>query len=159
MESMSVPQGEFTLALAGAPPRRPRRAWDAADEYVLHHLAESAPAPAGRVVIVNAGAGALAVALSSMSPEVVGDSQVDRLATVANLERNRIPAAAVRLRDSFDVGEEAPMAGDAGDDDNVTGSLTYRNGSTGQVVTINYLLEESYLGANDCAVLGTAQVV
>ena len=25
--------------------------------------------------------------------------------------------------------------------------------------TINYLLEESYLGANDCAVLGTAQVI
>ena len=49
--------------------------------------------------------------------------------------------------------------GDAGDDDNVAGTLVYRNGSTGQVVTISYLLEESYLGQNDCAVLGTVTVV
>ncbi len=61
--------------------------------------------------------------------------------------------------DDFDVGEDAPMPGDPADNDNVTGTLVYRNGSTGQVVTINYLLEESYLGANDCAVLGTATVV
>jgi hypothetical protein len=61
--------------------------------------------------------------------------------------------------DTFNVGEEAPLAGDAGDDDNVAGELTYRNGSTGQVVTMTYLMEESYLGANDCAVLGTATVV
>ncbi len=61
--------------------------------------------------------------------------------------------------DDFDAGDEAPLAGDAGDDDNVSGTLVYRSGSTGQVVTITYLLEESYLGSNDCAVLGTVTVV
>ena len=71
--------------------------------------------------------------------------------------RNMTP---IDLQDEqFDVGDSAPLAGDAGDDDNVAGTLVYRNGSTGQVVTISYLLEESYLGSNDCAVLGTVTVV
>ena len=61
--------------------------------------------------------------------------------------------------EQFNVGDDAPLAGDAGDDDNVSGTLVYRNGSSGQVVTITYLLEESYLGQNDCAVLGTVTVV
>ena len=60
----------------------------------------------------------------------------------------------------FNVGDPSPsLTADGGDNDNVTGMLVYRNGSTGQVVTMTYLLEESYLGANDCAVLGTATVV
>ena len=49
--------------------------------------------------------------------------------------RNMTP---IDLQDEqFDVGDSAPLAGDAGDDDNVAGTLVYRNGSTGQVVTIS----------------------
>ena len=33
------------------------------------------------------------------------------------------------------------------DDDNVAGTLVFRNGSSGRVVTISYLLEESYPGS------------
>ena len=55
--------------------------------------------------------------------------------------------------------DRAPLAGDSGDDDDVAGTLVFRNGSSGRVVTISYLLEESYPGSNDCAVLGTATAV
>lgn len=60
-----VPQGSFRLRRYPDPGERsPLRAWDAADEYLLHHLADGvagAPDPGGRTLVVNDSFGALAL--------------------------------------------------------------------------------------------------
>ncbi len=68
---MKVPQGRFGLERIGEdhPSLRP---WDAADEYVLGHLAgleEEAEALGGSWLIANDAFGALAVALATKNPQ------------------------------------------------------------------------------------------
>jgi 16S rRNA (guanine1207-N2)-methyltransferase len=73
MESdvMRVPQGSLPLRRFPDPGERsPLRAWDAADEYLLHQLAEgsaSAPDAGGRTLVVNDSFGALALTLARAS--------------------------------------------------------------------------------------------
>ncbi len=81
----------------------PLRAWDAADEYLLDHLASQCPGP-GRWLIVNDLFGALAVALADQRPESWNDSVTSHQATVANLERNGLDVDLVRCVRS----DEAP---------------------------------------------------
>ena len=120
MERLRAPQGDVELACY--PPRTndTRRAWDAADEYVLAHLAgepgagaaddepgTSAPVDlSGAVVLVNDSSGALATVLAGspegVQPVVYGDSYRSQLATVDNLERNGIDVDRVTLLDSLD---------------------------------------------------------
>ncbi len=122
MERLRAPQGDVEL---GCHPRRTndtRRAWDAADEYVLAHLAgepgpgrDDAAAPAephdpvdlsGTVVLVNDGSGALATVLAGAPggtrPIVYGDSYRSQLATLANLDHNGIEHDRVTLLASLD---------------------------------------------------------
>lgn len=93
---MSVPQGRFTLERAHHDPGQPLRAWDAADELVLAHLAEVGAAGEGWLVVGDAH-GALATALASRRPASWSDSCVSMTATRANLERNGIDADVVDL--------------------------------------------------------------
>jgi 16S rRNA (guanine1207-N2)-methyltransferase len=81
---LHVPQGRFHLSRPGATSRNRLRAWDAADEYVLHNLSPSGQ----RVLILNDGFGALAVALASQDTTSVTDSFVSRRAAAVNLEAN-----------------------------------------------------------------------
>jgi len=95
---LEVPQGRFRL---DRPPleRDPTlRAWDAADEYVLHDLAGWGGG-LGRVTVVGDGMGALAVALASAgagrvgSPiHAIGDSWIGHRTTAENLARNGLAA-------------------------------------------------------------------
>lgn len=101
---MRVPQGAFALEREPRRDRSPLRAWDAADEYLLEHVAEidaAAVAPDGRWVTVNDGFGALAVGLVAAGvagPVVVwSDSLLAHRAAVANLDRNALPTAAAEL--------------------------------------------------------------
>lgn len=90
MDRLEVPQGAFDLSRW---PRRGRsnlRAWDAADEYVLHHLAEQAPT-GDRWVIVNDGSGALACGLHEQAPISMGDSWIAHEASRRNLQANDLP--------------------------------------------------------------------
>ncbi|PID79798.1 50S rRNA methyltransferase [bacterium DOLJORAL78_65_58] len=66
----------------------PLRAWDAADEYLLRHLATEGPADLGRLLLVNDGFGALAVALHAHHPVSWSDSEMARRALRINLKGN-----------------------------------------------------------------------
>jgi len=95
---MHVPQGQFVLQ------RRPLRrkellqAWDAADEYLLSEVAKQLSQESGkgtRILIVNDSFGALAVALSSWSPQTWSDSFLSQLATRDNCRTNDIDLSTI----------------------------------------------------------------
>jgi len=94
---MAVPQGSFALARPDAGSRSPLRAWDAADEMVLRHLATTDAA--GETVLVGDAWGALACALAPSRPTAVLDSYVGGSALRANLARNGIDPFAVAVVD------------------------------------------------------------
>jgi len=93
---LTVPQGTFTLERAHHDPDEPLRAWDAADELALAHLAEVGAA-GERWLVVDDANGALATALAAHRPTSWTDSVVAMAATRANLERNGIDPSAVTL--------------------------------------------------------------
>lgn len=78
------------------------KAWDAADEYLLNHLA-IAENLAGNpsIAILNDSFGALAVALNGFSPTALSDSFLSQQATRLNLELNGINRESVELLDSL----------------------------------------------------------
>jgi len=87
-----------TLELDRQPPRRddPLQAFDAADEYLLQHLAERGLAPAARVLVLNDSFGALAASLAGHARVTSsGDSHLAALALAANLARNGLATDAV----------------------------------------------------------------
>jgi 23S rRNA (guanine1835-N2)-methyltransferase len=97
------PQGIFDLIRLPLRPNELLQPFDAADEYLLTHLAEqSLPKPGSHVLIVNDGFGALAVALSDHRPDAVSDSFLSHQATQINLEKNGKPRDSVRLLHSLE---------------------------------------------------------
>lgn len=109
MNRLTTPWGDLDLARFPEQPRDTLRAWDAADEYLLRHLAESESESesedsgaggvdlSGRVVVVGDRWGALATALAPHRPVQITDSYLTQRATRANLLRNGIDTDAVRL--------------------------------------------------------------
>jgi len=101
---LETPQGRFTLQRF---PRRPRellRAWDAADEYLLKHLAETAGlTDSSRFLIANDAFGALAVALHACHPQAVSDSWLSQASTRHNLSDNGLPGDSVQLFSSLET--------------------------------------------------------
>lgn len=95
METMAVPQGSYVLARPDAGERSPLRAWDAADELALRHLASAGAT--GETVLVGDTWGALATALAETRPTVVIDSYVAGRAIGANLRANGIDGALVHI--------------------------------------------------------------
>ncbi|WP_263172527.1 methyltransferase [Streptomyces sp. SCSIO ZS0520] len=79
-----TPWGELTLHRFPDDPRERFRAWDAADAYLLRHLAEQGP-KAARPVVVGDRWGALTTALADRGPVLITDSYLAREATRANL--------------------------------------------------------------------------
>ncbi len=105
---LEVPQGRFQLK------RLPRRtleklqAWDAADEYLLHYLADQElPAPNAQVTLLNDSFGALALALHDHHPIAISDSYLSRQATQINLQDNAISTHQVRFLDSLSIPDQA----------------------------------------------------
>ncbi|MET7742546.1 methyltransferase [Streptomyces sp. NPDC005385] len=96
-DRMTTPWGDHRLARFPEDPRDPLRAWDAADTYLLRHLAESGTDLTGSVVIVGDRWGALATALSAATPTQITDSHLAQQATRANLARAGADESAVRL--------------------------------------------------------------
>ena len=97
----SSPFGPLTLLPDAANPDPNLRAWDAADDYLLQHMAATPPPTGARIAILNDRFGALAAALAAYRPLSAGDSLVAQLATRANLSRNQISAEQVSLHDSL----------------------------------------------------------
>ncbi|WP_018655581.1 methyltransferase [Actinomadura flavalba] len=105
---METPWG--AVALARYPEDGRLRAWDAADEYLLRHLAEGGVDLSGSVVALGDRWGALTAALASApgarTVTQVGDSYLGRTATVGNLERNGVEPSSVRLLTTRDAPPE-----------------------------------------------------
>ncbi|WP_371596682.1 methyltransferase [Streptomyces sp. NBC_00564] len=100
---MATPFGEYALARFPEAARDQLRAWDAADTYLLRHLAESGTPLSGSVVVVGDRWGALATALSAHRPTQITDSFLAREATRANLARAGVEEAAIGLLTTQDA--------------------------------------------------------
>ncbi|GAA3446538.1 methyltransferase [Planomonospora venezuelensis] len=106
MNRLTTPWGELDLARFPDDPRDPFRAWDAADEYLLRHLAGIDTEPvdlSGTVVVSGDRWGALAAALAGHHPVQITDSFLTQEATRANLKRNGTDPDAVRLLSTRDA--------------------------------------------------------
>ncbi|WP_157431744.1 methyltransferase [Actinomadura hibisca] len=84
MDDLVTPQGTFRLTRYPQDPRDRLRAWDAADEYALRHLAETDIS--GTTVIVGDRWGALTTALAAHTPTQITDSYLAQQATTRNLK-------------------------------------------------------------------------
>lgn len=101
-ELLEVATGRFQLRRYPLQANDPLRAWDAADELILAHLAEQAVQPAARrTLILNDNFGALAIATHAWQPMVQGDSFIAQLSTRSNLAHNGLATDAVTLLDSL----------------------------------------------------------
>lgn len=98
---LSTPLGCFQLRRLPYRKNDLLRAWDAADEYLLNHLATIPMADHANVVILNDSFGALAVALNRYRPTAISDSWLSQQATRNNLAINGIADDQVRLLDSL----------------------------------------------------------
>ncbi len=82
------------------------RAWDAADEYLLNHLAENDMlADDSALLIINDSFGGLSIPLSRYHPVVMTDSYLSALAIEKNAVTNHLPEAAITIVDSLHLPE------------------------------------------------------
>ena len=98
---LAVPQGDF--ALDRHPPQKQQslRAWDAADDYLLTHLADGGISPAS-VLILNDAFGALATVLADgRTVQSQSDSWLAHTGSGTNLAANGRAPSAVTLLDSL----------------------------------------------------------
>lgn len=99
---LEVPQGRFRLKRLPLRKNELLQAWDAADEYLLNHLANEAKlGPDASIAILNDSFGALAVGLHGYRPVALSDSFLSQQATSLNLELNDIPQDNVQCLDSL----------------------------------------------------------
>jgi 23S rRNA (guanine1835-N2)-methyltransferase len=108
---LDAPQGRVVLPTTSQRGRGPLRAWDAADELALQHLAEVGAGAAGsRVLVVGDRAGGLAIPLALAGAEVasLSDSWLAHRALAANLAANGLPEDLVTA-----VPRTAPVGGGA----------------------------------------------
>ncbi|MBU0901622.1 MAG: class I SAM-dependent methyltransferase [Gammaproteobacteria bacterium] len=76
----------------------PLQAFDAADEYLLNHVHEQGLPDAARILVLNDSFGALAASLAGRADITSsGDSHLGHLGLQVNLQRNQLPAEAVRF--------------------------------------------------------------
>ena len=96
MPLLASPFAQLDLIRQPEQPNEPLQAFDAADEYLLAHLAEQQPAASTRVLVLNDGFGALAASLAGQI-EVISssDSFLALQALQKNLVRNGRPFDAV----------------------------------------------------------------
>lgn len=105
-DRMTTPWGDLALTRFPEDPRERLRAWDAADEYLLRHLAERAIPLTGTVVVVGDRWGALVTALAAHRPTQITDSYLTQEATRANLARHGVEPGTVRLLTTQDAPPE-----------------------------------------------------
>lgn len=94
--------GSFELQRFPLRKKETLRAWDAADEYVLHYLEENELLHDGaRVLIINDGFGALSVSLHHYTPVMMSDSYLSMQAVSANLKNNDLDYESVTMINSL----------------------------------------------------------
>lgn len=101
---LESPQGRFQLQRLPQRKNEVLRAWDAADEYLLHYLAtEDTPAVHARITLLNDSFGALALGLHAYNPTAISDSYLSQQATLNNLQLNGIDQSRVHVLDSLSI--------------------------------------------------------
>jgi 23S rRNA (guanine1835-N2)-methyltransferase len=95
-------QGEFVLQRLPENGHESLRAWDAADEYVLEHVANLALPTTAKILIVNDSFGALAMGLHSFQLFALSDSYLSQQATRLNFAANHLPENTVTLIKSLE---------------------------------------------------------
>ncbi|MFF5285614.1 methyltransferase [Streptomyces sp. NPDC013171] len=109
MNRLTTSWGAFTLTRFPEDPRDQLRAWDASDEYLLGHLAETGTDLSGTVAVLGDRWGALVTALQAAGPRElvqITDSYLGEQATRANLARAGAALDAVRLLTTQDTPPE-----------------------------------------------------
>lgn len=105
--TLEVPQGMFELMRNTTRKAELLRAWDAADEYLLHCLAEQELLVEGvRILILNDNFGALAVALQQYRPTAISDSYISQQVTRSNLMVNDLSVDNVELLSIMEFTQE-----------------------------------------------------
>jgi 23S rRNA (guanine1835-N2)-methyltransferase len=101
---LNVPQGSLNLRRLPFDKHDSLQALDAADEYLLHHLATEGRLVLGsNLVVLNDGFGALALALHGYKPTAISDSFLSQQATLKNAALNGIDTADITLLDSLSL--------------------------------------------------------
>jgi len=107
MNTLDTPYGGFTLNRYPVRENETLRAWDAADEYILQHLAEQAPTlDNANILIVNDTFGALAISLNQYQPTSISDSYISQQACIENVGLNNIKPQDISLNNTL-----APLQG------------------------------------------------
>ncbi|WP_085632314.1 class I SAM-dependent methyltransferase [Pseudomonas sp. R16(2017)] len=97
MPLLDTPFSSLDLIRQPEQQNEPLQAFDAADEYLLNHLAEQQPAADTRVLVLNDSFGALAISLAGkVNVSSSGDSFLAFQGLEKNLTRNGLPFDAVR---------------------------------------------------------------
>ena len=101
---LELPQGRFQLKRWPQRKNELLRAWDAADEYLLNHLAgEESLATGAQITVLNDSFGALTLALHAHAPTAISDSFLSQQATLNNFQLNAIESVGVTLLDSLSL--------------------------------------------------------
>jgi 23S rRNA (guanine1835-N2)-methyltransferase len=108
MEQLNSPQGTFHFSRFPVRKKETLRAWDAADEYLLHHIHELSPETDTSILIINDQFGALSTALNEYSPSMQSDSWLAHQGTLFNLQQNNIPDNTVHLLTSLESPRQSP---------------------------------------------------
>lgn len=103
MEQLCVPQGQFQLSRYPHREKDTLRAWDAADEYILNHLADEQIPLSGNIVILNDSFGALSTALAAHNPTMMSDSFLAEQGLKQNLLQNGLEEAQVQFLNSLET--------------------------------------------------------
>ena len=95
MEQLILKSGNYKLERIPHQTKGDLRAWDAADELLIHtvfdEFSESLSNTSAPVLIINDSFGALAVAFNQYKVESWSDSYISHLATQHNLKNNQLP--------------------------------------------------------------------
>lgn len=101
-EKLHISQSEFELQRLPKETHESLRAWDAADEYVLEHIANLNLSNDAKILIINDAFGALAVGLHRFQLYAQSDSYLSQQATRLNFAANALPENAVTLLNSLE---------------------------------------------------------
>lgn len=102
MNTLEVPQGNFTLNRYPVRPDDQLRAWDAADEFILLHLQEQALLnDSSSLLILNDAFGTLSVSLALYKPCTISDSFISHQSIIENAKINEINEESITLQNNF----------------------------------------------------------
>jgi 23S rRNA (guanine1835-N2)-methyltransferase len=102
IEKLCTLEGEFELQRLPINVHESLRAWDAADEYVLEHVANLNLPKTTNALIINDSFGALAIGLNTFQPITLSDSYLSQQATRLNFAANHLPENSVTLIKSLE---------------------------------------------------------